>query len=85
MEQISIKEDKTRGKNTAFSVQLSFKFIHLQFGILLHRTPLIAAAANGKAPILELLIKYNASLDLQTGIDDKLQFPFVVGHPLEVT
>ena len=32
----------------------------------LHRTPLIVAAEKGIAPLLELLIKYNASLDLRT-------------------
>ena len=38
------------------------KSIYIQF----HRTPLIVAAAKGVVPLVELLIKYNASLDLVT-------------------
>ena len=34
----------------------------------LHRTPLIVAAEKGIDPLLELLIKYNASLDLRSEV-----------------
>ena len=35
-----------------------------------HRTPLIVAAAKGIVPLLELLIKHNASLDLRSEFVD---------------
>ena len=51
---------------------ISFRKLHNQTLVViqLHRTPLIVAAAKGIVPLLELLIKYNASLDVRSEFVD---------------
>ena len=67
MEQKSIEGVSKEGKKLCFIQKL-----HSQTTVRSksHRTPLIVAAAKGIVPLLELLIKYHASLDLRSEFVD---------------